>query len=139
MAETSFINDAAKVTLSNGQEVTLAKMSLHMILETTKIVRDLIELVKAEQPELLNNLFDKASGKANSDFVADLVNSLPTLLASLAPVVIEKLVELAALYSSTDKKDALANWGMDDLIKVLTPFFVYILQQANSLMTKVNQ
>jgi len=126
-----FQNELVKVMLSNGEEVTLPRLTIGKILAVTDAMSTLISTAKEKSPEV----FEMLSGKGGDNIGGQLVQTLPQLL----PVLINQVVNVLGIYLGKDTAEIKENWDMGDVVAVATPFFADITAQGSKVLGPLNE
>lgn len=125
---------AEKIKLSNGDEITLPRMTLGKILATTDSMGKLIEAIKKKAPDLFD-LFSGTNNQDNEQLGMHVIKALPVVI----PLVADEVVTVLASYLNKDKQWILDQMDVEDLVAVATPFFASTTQQTNHLLKALNQ
>jgi len=126
-----FQNELVKVMLSNGEEVTLPRLTIGKILAVTDAMSVLISSAK----EKFSEIFEMLSGKGGDNIGGQLVQTLPQLL----PVLINQVVNVLGIYLGKDTAEIKENWDMGDVVAVATPFFADITKQGSKVLGPLNE
>jgi len=126
-----FQNELVKVMLSNGEEVTLPRLTIGKILAVTDAMSVLISSAKDKSPEI----FEMLSGKGGDNIGGQLVQTLPQLL----PLLINQVVNVLGIYLGKDTQEIKENWDMGDVVAVATPFFADITKQGSKVLGPLNE
>ena len=126
-----FQNELVKVMLSNGEEVTLPRLTIGKILAVTDAMSVLISSAKDKSPEI----FEMLSGKGGDNIGGQLVQTLPQLL----PLLINQVVNVLGIYLGKDTAEIKENWDMGDVVAVATPFFADITKQGSKVLGPLNE
>jgi len=126
-----FQNELAKAMLSNGEEVTLPRLTIGKILAVTDAMSVLISSAKEKSPEI----FEMLSGKGGDNIGGQLVQTLPQLL----PLLINQVVNVLGIYLGKDTAEIKENWDMGDVVAVATPFFADITAQGSKVLGPLNE
>jgi len=126
-----FQNELVKVMLSNGEEVTLPRLTIGKILAVTDAMSVLISSAKDKSPEI----FEMLSGKGGDNIGGQLVQTLPQLL----PLLINQVVNVLGIYLGKDTAEIKENWDMGDVVAVATPFFADITAQGSKVLGPLNE
>jgi len=131
MSEDKPFQNAVKIQLINGEEVVLPRLTIGKIMEVTDSMNVLMESAKEKAPQV----FDMFTGKDSENVGVKLVQVLPSLL----PILMTQIVDLLSKYLGKDTQYIKDNMDMEDLVKILTPFFGDILKQGNHLLGPLSQ
>jgi len=119
-------NIPEKIKLSTGEEVELPKLSLKKIKQVTGAVAKLMQALKEQDP----TLFDGAELDKNPENMGlKILSAIPSIL----PTVVDETIQVAAVYLGKDQDWIEDNLDLEDLGKVIIPFFVHTLKQGNNL------
>jgi len=126
-----FQNELVKVMLSNGEEVTLPRLTIGKILAVTDAMSVLISSAKEKSPEI----FEMLGGKGGENAGGQLLQTLPQLL----PVLGNQVVNVLSIYLGKPAQEIKDNWDMGDVVAVATPFFADITAQGNKVLGPLNE
>ncbi len=113
-----------KIQLSNGEDLDLPRLTLGKLNAVAGSIAQLVKAIKNENPDLLN--FEDF--EANPTGIGSkIIQAVPALL----PTVSGEIVTLVAIYLGKEKEWVEDTMDLEDLSKVVLPFFTNILKQGN--------
>lgn len=128
-----FSKDLGTVEI-NGNNITLPRLTLRKTMHATKAVADLLLAVKEKLPadvDIVNLLRNSATdANASVNFGSEVLKLIPHML----PQVIDQAAEVVAVYLDISKDEVLDKFDLNDIVKVLIPFFTNILSQGNTAL-----
>ncbi len=129
MAKHAFVPYLAKVTLSNGEDLVLPRLTLRRILALTESLSKVVVALKPLVPDLFD-IEKLRAGQFGIDPAA-LISRIPQLLSPLYDEIIEVLV----VYLGKDMEWIDDTFDLEDMIKVCVPLFGSIISQGTQLAT----
>lgn len=129
----AFADNLKKITLTCGEEVVLPHMTIGKILNVTHALSALVKKAKEEHPELLE--FGDDWDKDANAIGLKIIKALPELLPSVA----DQVIDVIAAYLNKETTWVKESMDLEDLTKVIFPFFEAFTAQGNHLVGAFNK
>lgn len=124
---TNAFQEPKKITLSNGEEIELPRLTLGKINAVAGSIAVFIKAVRDYDPNLK---FDWTEIEKNPSVI---VVRLLTILPAVLPVFSKEITVIIAAYLKKEKSWVEDNMDLEDLAEVVTPFLTSIFKQGNAL------
>lgn len=129
----AFKANLGKVSLSNGEEVELPRLTIGRLKTVSKSVANLVTKIKEAAPDVFS--MDVSTDSAALTAGARIMGALPSVL----PEVFDEVVAVVSSYLNKDQKWVEESLDLEDMSKILYPFFGSILSQGNILLSAFNE
>lgn len=124
MSTQGAFKNPVKIQLSNGEDLELPRLTLGKLNAVAGSIAALVKAIKAENPDLLN--FDDFETNPTGTG-SKILQAVPALL----PTVSSQVISLVAIYLGKEEEWVTETMDLEDLSKVVLPFFMNILKQGN--------
>lgn len=132
---TAYISYLEIVTLSDGTEIELPRLTNGRMAHISKSLSHLIDVVIEKAPEgTFNGWFggQQKDGAASSDLGMQIVKLLPQMF----PIVLDEIISLMALYLD-EPREWIEELSPEDLTKIFSPFLKSVLVNMNQLLNMI--
>jgi hypothetical protein len=146
----SFDKDLGSVKLSNGETLVLPRLTLGRIISASSSISALIKKVKEVAPDLFKIQTPEAPKEETPEAVQAYVEAVAaqdvglgqrvlTALPEVLPNVWDEVVALISNYLGKEATWVKTELDLEDVVKILFPFFTSIFAQGNQVVGLFNQ